>query len=293
MESLHNSAKKMNGDDSTHVNNKYYFYNDRTTPIKDEHISMSILTSVDGLEVPTIYTKELESYESKGWRDAGAKPSDYFNYGKIYLNLGFTEETWEKYSKNISQKFSDLKKAIKEKRIQLPTSNVKKYLFNFPADYGGLGEILDEKKYENVNFFEYKLNKAKMIPNLEIRQNQVFLPLENKHENIDNNYNTIKNIPILNPIIKPGQPTVAPTPNLPLNPFNIPSYPILPNPTMIPLMYHHWQQHMMPPHKSDENKVKSNGSKESDRNDETSSDESSRRKKKKKRHSESIIFIKF
>lgn len=183
-----------------------------------------------------------------------------------------------------------MKKAIKEKRIQLPTSNVKKYLFNFPADYGGLGEILDEQKYENVNFFEYKLNKAKMIPNLEIRQNQVFLPLENKNENIDNNYNTIKNIPILNPIIKPGQLPVAPTPNLPLNPFNIPSYPILPNPNMLPLMYHQWQQHMMPI-KNDDAKVKSNGSRESDKNDDISSDESSRRHKKKKRHSESIFFI--
>lgn len=84
MESLHNSAKKMNGDDSTHANNKYLLFYHSTTPIKEEQISMSILTSVDGLEVPTIYTKEIESYESKGWREAGAKPSDYFNYGIFY-----------------------------------------------------------------------------------------------------------------------------------------------------------------------------------------------------------------
>lgn len=40
-----------------------------------------ILSSYEGIEVPTIFLKDIESYETKGWREPGIIISDYFNYG--------------------------------------------------------------------------------------------------------------------------------------------------------------------------------------------------------------------
>lgn len=46
------------------------------------------------------------------------------------------------------------------------------YLFNFPSDLGGLGEIYNDQKYEDLNFFYYKPSgKIIDLPHLEYKQN--------------------------------------------------------------------------------------------------------------------------
>jgi hypothetical protein len=51
------------------------------------------------------------------------------------------------------------------------------YLFNLPADFGGLGEVLEDDKYDNLNFFEYK-TKSRQLPILEMKEGSVYVPLE-------------------------------------------------------------------------------------------------------------------
>jgi hypothetical protein len=95
-----------------------------------------------------------------------------------------------------------------------------------------MGEILDERKYENINFFEYKPSKNKNIPTIEVRQGSVCVPLE-RNENLNINYNpttNVNNFSSINTNIThgPQNPFFFPNPNLPnyypnLNPSSNPS----------------------------------------------------------------------
>ena len=111
--------------------------------------------------------------------------------------LGFNEETFGRYCKSLRSKLASLQKAVKENRIFLPSSNLSKYLFDFfPSDYGGLNDVLDEQKFENLNFFEYKRSKIRNVPSLEVKQGLVCVPLENRNENLNINYNATTNVNI-------------------------------------------------------------------------------------------------
>jgi hypothetical protein len=124
------------------------------------------------------------------------------------FNTGLNEETWIKYSQQIVAKFPELKKAIKDNRLQLPNRNLKKYLYEFPSDYGGLGEVLEEKKFEKVNFFENKVSKNKQIPSIELRNGLLCVPLESSLNII---YNP-KTVNISPPVFPPVFPMQIPRP---------------------------------------------------------------------------------
>lgn len=158
--------------------------------------------------------------------------------------LGFNEEMWTKYSKNMVAKFENLKKSIKDNKVHLPnTKNLQKYLFNFPGDYGGLGEILDEQKFEKLNFFEYKPGKNKMIPFIEMRQGSICVPLECRNENLNIIYNdpfNVKNFSSLNTNISDGSGSMT---GVPFSPFTYPlphSGQVLPpiNPQLYPQFFY-------------------------------------------------------
>ena len=60
-----------------------------STPIREENSNVQstlnnipILANYEEIEVPYIFTRDLESYENKGWREPNIRISDYFNYGK-------------------------------------------------------------------------------------------------------------------------------------------------------------------------------------------------------------------
>jgi hypothetical protein len=120
------------------------------------------------------------------------------------FNTGLNEETWIKYSQQIVAKFTELKKAIKENRLQLPNRNLKKYIYEFPSDYGGLGEVLEEKKFEKVNFFENKVTKNKQTPSIELRNGLLCVPLESSL-NIIYNPKTVNISPPVFPPVFPIQ----------------------------------------------------------------------------------------
>ena len=61
---------------------------------------------------------------------------------------------------------AELKNKIDSKDIELNNEkSLKKYLFSFPTDYGGVGDILNENQFENVKLkiniilFSYKIHK--------------------------------------------------------------------------------------------------------------------------------------
>ena len=87
---------------------------------------------------------------------------------------------------------------IKEKKISLPSiKNELDYLLKFPSDYGGLDEVFKEQNFENVNFFDNKINAINLAPL--VRYNlQCYVNLEIRNHNI-NNYFNITNFNPFNP----------------------------------------------------------------------------------------------
>ncbi len=87
---------------------------------------------------------------------------------------------------------------LKEKEIGLPSiKNELDYLLKFPSDYGGLDEVFKEQNFENVNFFDNKINVINLAPLVRYNQ-QCYVKLEIKNYNINNNLN-ITNFNPLNP----------------------------------------------------------------------------------------------
>jgi len=71
----------------------------------------------------------------------------------------------------MKEKLPDLQKKIQDEQFELTNENkLKKYMYSFPGDYGGLGDILNQNNYENVRFFEAKMtlnDEGKSFPILD------------------------------------------------------------------------------------------------------------------------------
>lgn len=128
------------------------------------------------------------------------RQSDYFNYG-------FTEETWKKYIENMKTKYKDNLKSLSEYKVS--DNKIFNYLFNLPSDIGGVGEVQEDSKYGNLNFFEYR-TKNKQLPAIEIKQGVVCVPVDSSHETLLHNplnNNFPPNIsPQINPMFWQGPP---------------------------------------------------------------------------------------
>lgn len=128
----------------------------------------------------------IEELKNRPWKEKGANIEDYFNYG-------LTEEQWSEYAKKIKQRFPELSSNIKKNKVLLSSEkDVLTYLFNFPCDYGGLGDAYGEE-YENLNLFDNKTNLNKLVP-IE-KGERVFIQLEQPNVNL-NNVNILPNNPI-------------------------------------------------------------------------------------------------
>jgi len=70
------------------------------------------------------------------------------------------------YTDSLKIKLNELKNKIEANQIEINNDkSLKKYLFSFPADFGGIGDILNENQFENVKIkiniilFSYKTHK--------------------------------------------------------------------------------------------------------------------------------------
>ena len=124
-----------------------------------------------------------------------------------YFNYGYNFEQWKKYVTEIRSKFDELNELVKSKTIILPSpENELEYLMAFPSDYGGLGDIYEDQKYENLKLYDPKdtsKNKDnKSFMELIKFEHDTWFPLEPNPQSLNkyNNKDIIKNI---NPFVYP------------------------------------------------------------------------------------------
>ena len=171
---------------------------------------MKILTKYKDIYVPSIFlldytdtTKEPFNTFNQNQQQQAQSPQ-MFNK---YFNYGYNFEQWKKYVTEIRSKFDELNELVKSKTIILPSpENELEYLMAFPSDYGGLGDIYEDQKYENLKLYDPKdtsKNKDnKSFMELIKFEHDTWFPLEPNPQSLNkyNNKNIIKNI---NPFVYP------------------------------------------------------------------------------------------
>ena len=171
---------------------------------------MKILTKYKDIYVPSIFLLD--------YTDTTKEPFNTFNQNQQqqaqspqmlnkYFNYGYNFEQWKKYVTEIRSKFDELNELVKSKTIILPSpENELEYLMAFPSDYGGLGDIYEDQKYENLKLFDPKdtsKNKDnKSFMELIKFEHDTWFPLEPNPQSLNkyNNKDIIKNI---NPFVYP------------------------------------------------------------------------------------------
>ena len=171
---------------------------------------MKILTKYKDIYVPSIFlldytdtTKEPFNIFNQNQQQQAQSPQ-MFNK---YFNYGYNFEQWKKYVTEIRSKFDELNELVKSKTIILPSpENELEYLMAFPSDYGGLGDIYEDQKYENLKLYDPKdtsKNKDnKSFMELIKFEHDTWFPLEPNPQSLNkyNNKDIIKNI---NPFVYP------------------------------------------------------------------------------------------
>ena len=165
---------------------------------------MKILTKYKDIYVPSIFlldytdtTKEPFNTFNQNQQQQAQSPQ-MFNK---YFNYGYNFEQWKKYVTEIRSKFDELNELVKSKTIILPSpENELEYLMAFPSDYGGLGDIYEDQKYENLKLYDPKdtsKNKDnKSFMELIKFEHDTWFPLEPNPQSLNkyNNKDIIKNI---------------------------------------------------------------------------------------------------
>ena len=172
---------------------------------------MKILTKYKDIYVPSIFlldytdtTKEPFNTFNQNQQQQAQSPQ-MFNK---YFNYGYNFEQWKKYVTEIRSKFDELNELVKSKTIILPSpENELEYLMAFPSDYGGLGDIYEDQKYENLKLYDpkdtskNKENKS-FMDLIKFDHDTTWFPLEPNPQSLNkyNNKDIIKNI---NPFVYP------------------------------------------------------------------------------------------
>ena len=182
---------------------------------------MPILSKYKDIYVPTIFLLD--------YNDTSKPPFNTFvqsqtqqmqiqspNMFNKYFNYNYNFDQWKNYVNEIRGKFDELNELVKSKTIILPEpDNVLEYLMAFPSDFGGLGEIREDQKYESVKFYDPKDKsknpEGKSFMEMIKFEHDTWFPLEPKPQSlnkyINNGYNNINSVippkNFLNPILNP------------------------------------------------------------------------------------------
>ena len=106
----------------------------------------NFISKFGNIEVPTVLVKSTDSYEKQPWKENPSLINEYFNYG-------FNEKTWNQYVSKMKEKLNELDNKVKQEKIIIKDDpKVKKYIQNFPLNYGGLGDYTENK--DKINYFD-------------------------------------------------------------------------------------------------------------------------------------------
>jgi hypothetical protein len=166
---------------------------------------MKILTKYKDIYVPSIFLLDYTDKNKEPFntfiqnQQQQAQNPQMFNK---YFNYGYNFEQWKKYVAEIRSKFDELNELVKSKTIILPSpENELEYLMAFPSDYGGLGDIHEDQKYENLKLYDPKdasknKDNKSFMDLIKFDHDTTWFPLEPNPQSLNKyNYNDIfKNI---------------------------------------------------------------------------------------------------
>jgi len=183
---------------------------------------MKILTKYKDIYVPSIFLLDYTDKNKEPFntfiqnQQQQAQNPQMFNK---YFNYGYNFEQWKKYVTEIRSKFDELNELVKSKTIILPSpENELEYLMAFPSDYGGLGDIHEDQKYENLKLYDPKdasknKDNKSFMDLIKFDHDTTWFPLEPNPQSLNKyNYNDIfKNIN--HPVIPSKIPNTFLNPN--------------------------------------------------------------------------------
>lgn len=168
---------------------------------------MKLLTKYKDIYVPTIFMLDyndtssppistfLTNFNSSNNNNnpQSTNSSSLNSICKDYFNYGYNFEQWKYYVTQIRSKFDELNDKIIAGKFRLPDPDDEmEYLMNFPSDYGGLGEVLNDQNFENVKFYDPKdtsknpANKNFMSL-IKFDPDQTWFPLDPNPSSLNNN----------------------------------------------------------------------------------------------------------
>ena len=179
--------------------------------------NLKYLTKYKNIYIPKIFLINYDDSSVYPPKDANTQESiqnniNYFNFSlffnlqnnnnnntnRQYLNYGYNFNQWKKYAKEIRNKYDELNDLVTNGKIRLPEpSNELEYLMALPSDFGGLGNLYNENKYQNVKFYDPKLpeNKDKKImTEIKFEKKMVWFPLHPNPESLNKKINPFQKI---------------------------------------------------------------------------------------------------
>ena len=160
-----------------------------------ENVNLKYLQKYKEVYVPKIYLMDyndinnINKYESNN----SSSTKNFINLtNNPYFNYGYNLEKWKMYANKIRNKFDELNELVQKRKIRLPEpSNELEYLMALPSDFGGLGELYDEREYENVNFYDPKMpenrNKS-FVKQIKFERRETWFPLKPYPESLTKKY---------------------------------------------------------------------------------------------------------
>ena len=125
----------------------------------NENMNLKYLEKYKEVYIPKIYLMEYNDPKKYEYEpDNISSTQNFINFqNNPYFNYGYNIEQWKKYVDKIRSKFDELNELVKKGKIRLPEpNNEMEYLMALPSDFGGLGELYHEDKYENLKFYNPK-----------------------------------------------------------------------------------------------------------------------------------------
>lgn len=171
--------------------------------------NLKYLTKYKNIYIPKIFLINYDDSSVYPPKDANTQESsvqnnfNYFNFlsffnlqnnnsntNKHYLNYDYNFNQWKEYAKEIRNKYDELNNLVINGKISLPEPNNElEYLMALPSDFGGLGNLYNENKYQNVKFYDPKLpeNKDKnFMTEIKFEKKMVWFPLHPNPESLNN-----------------------------------------------------------------------------------------------------------